>query len=276
MGVDAEMLIKVKGKEKWLSPQQVLALSVRMTRTIGHQHFMVTKDCDDDFYKKFPEHQHHAISIIEPWTREKAVADYGEEDVERWGETTNFGKTIYRQDGDNVIAEPDEQFLRVHLWGRYYGPGYARGHWPTYDIIIRFLYTVLPAGSEVWYGGDSGGICVEHVTPEFLDDMMRFYFNSGNSTYVGAFSGISGSGAIRPMCDCCETPMLSNGGGPQGTMWYCESCDRIAVTDKIGKEVLKARSKQFTGEGQFKLFQAFLEGQRGKYKAPEPKTKDPN
>jgi hypothetical protein len=44
--------------------------------------------------------------------------------------------------------------VEVRLSGRYYGPGYERGHWPEYGAILRFLRLRDP-GCVIYYGSDS-------------------------------------------------------------------------------------------------------------------------
>lgn len=225
MGVDARMFARLRGENR-IKPEQVLPLSVDLCKTIGAGHFMITKATEYAF-----GHPHHALSLVEPLD-DKTAADY---------ETPELaGKVVWLQDGEPAVAEPDEQFLEVHLMTRYYGPDYARGNWMTIRTVAEWLEFKLP-GAQVWYGGDSSGICAAPFGPAERALVNRFFLETGHRTYRDYFRGTFAIGVSAPRCDCCEIAMSdTGGGGPDGrTFWYCDGCDGKVVTFETGREPVK-------------------------------------
>ena len=57
------------------------------------------------------------------------------------------GPAIFGQDSAEnpyIIAKPNEQFLEVHVWSRYYGEDYARGDWKTLSFILMWCVFNIP------------------------------------------------------------------------------------------------------------------------------------
>ena len=214
------MFARLRG-ENCIKPEQVLPLAVELCKTIGAGRFMITKD--QEWAAAFGS-GHHAISLIEPLD-EKTAAEYEAPQL--------AGKVVWFQDGEPVVAVPGEQFLEVHLSTRYYGPDYARGDWTTIRAVAEWLEFKLP-GTQVWYGGDSSGICAAPFGPAERALINRFFLGTGHRTYRDYFRG------AKPVkCPCCEVDMVDNGGGGVGsdkrTFWYCDGCDGKAVSFDDGR-----------------------------------------
>ena len=133
---------------------------------------------------------------------------------------------IWYQDGPEVEPAEDETFLKVALSGRYYGIGYERGPLPQYLTIVSFLQTMIPQ-SEIWYGGDSSGVCIEHFNREFGEKLWRHFVNEGHLKYVKYFSN-----EVTPTCPLCNKPMITNTWGGNKVGHYCYGCNNTAVTQK--------------------------------------------
>lgn len=63
----------------------------------------------------------------------------------------------------------------------YYGPKYERGDWPELCAIIEFLRKRIPQ-SKIWYGV-GGTDELNHVTPDWLDEMWEYWAYNGCRPY---------------------------------------------------------------------------------------------
>ena len=125
---------------------------------------------------------------------------------------------VYEQDGPDIAPKDDETILEVMLYGRYYGEGYERGPFHVYYMIAEWAERRIP-GCEVWYGGDSSGVCAEPFGKEQRDALMDHWVNNGHLPYRMSF-GKSG----RRHCDYCNEPMIQNGWGPKYEQHFCSGC----------------------------------------------------
>lgn len=204
MGIDAEMFVRIKGKENWLKDDDELAAAVHLARTVGPEKFYIGDD-------------QHALSIIRPQTSD-----------ERYVDRAHDGKVVWRQDGPEIIADDDEQFIRVHLWSRYYAPGYERGDWPTIRQVAEWLDFRFPGG-EVWYGGDSSGACASKFDNEARDKMNGHYLNAmGRTGYTGGFGSLGDSDT----CPRCKIEKDCSGGGGGASFMRCSGCGKKTVLFK--------------------------------------------
>lgn len=237
MGVDARILVRLKGESNWLAEPDLLAASYQIASTVGPTNFMITSAMGDDW----PFERHHAISILKRIVNENEARD-------DYGLGSEFvGKLVWTQDGPPIIGEPGEQFLQVHIAQRLYHEEYARGYWPTIRSVIEWLMLRFPAG-EFWYGGDSSGFCAERVTPERLTALNNYYLATGNRTYQRYFATpvdrVTGQGA--PTCPTCKVMAINCGGGQGQTFWYCDGCGRNVITSKDGARWLKPGEEFFS------------------------------
>lgn len=113
-----------------------------------------------------------------------------------------------------------------HSIFRYYGPGYARGHWPDVYSIIRLLQNELPE-HVIKYGGDSdddGELC----TREFLDDRWKFWTSESHASYANDFH------PSRPKC--CGGPMRAGWRSGAWQQYECCVCERKIQVGNDGVE----------------------------------------
>lgn len=151
MGIDAEMFVKVKGRDNFLRGRLLNTRCNQLINFIGKEPFMA---------------QFAALKAQYPVMK---VID------------------AYHQDGPTLECPNDEQWIRVYLMGRYYGEGYERGDWSKLGQIMRWLYENMPEGSEVWYGGDSSGVCAEHYPLSRVDAMDVYWHANKNEPYINYF-----------------------------------------------------------------------------------------
>lgn len=228
MGVDTKMFVRIKGRDNWLKPEGERRAAYELSSTVGYQHFGIT------IGQGYSWGEHHALEIMKPIKDEDDASEYGLD-------PGYVGKVVYTQDGDEVVAGDDEQFVQVHLWTRYYHEDYARGDWPTIRAVAEWCELRFP-GAEVWYGGDSSGMCAEHLTVERRDTLNKFYLGSGRKSYVRYDSGIPrtfGGSNARPVCTVCDVGMFDVGGSRDYTFWSCDGCG--------GKVVAHGDGRRFTG-----------------------------
>lgn len=215
MGIDAQILVKNRSTE--ITKEECWALAVELARICGPETFFM--DPMGLNLSPWRPEPFHCLEIIQPMGAIEAK-DNGEPDWE--------GKVIYIQDGPEIFAAPGEQFLEVHMLGRYYGPGYERGNWPKIRTVIECLMYkfVRFRDADIWYGGDSSGMVLEKVTPEWMLEMNKHYYSGGRSGYVKAF----GSG---PQCPGCHISLANCGGGGSQSFFWCETCGNHFLEERI-------------------------------------------
>lgn len=135
----------------------------------------------------------------------------------------------------------DGQLLNVHMFMRYYGPGYERGSWPIIRMTLEFLRA---KDLTVYYFGNSGG-CGERceVTDEGIREMDAHWMASGGRPYRDGFGSFRSSKA--PTCRVCLEPLTNSGGGGSDDYWTCQGCGYQAITDGEGKEHPLERYEEF-------------------------------
>jgi hypothetical protein len=253
MGVDARILIKITDPSSWLDHKQLRKLSARLTEAIGHDHFFL--DVEQD---------RHAISFcIDDY------AKYPEEYEEATGHPYSpTGPGIFGQDSAEepyIIAEPTEQFLEVHLWSRYYGKHYARGDWTL--IFFTLMWCVRNfEDAEVWYGGDSSGCLMEHMTSERMMEITNYFMTDGGTSYRA-------SSRTSFQCEFCGVPVMNSGGGGGTEYYYCSSCGQNWIIEREGafKRMVSRFGDEPTDDKygdkipSFKMSQELREGKRKLY-----------
>jgi len=147
MGIDAQMLLKIKGD---YSTQQTLELAVHAFECFGKKVLWVDEWDDKD--------RKHCITKINE----------------------------YYQDGETIYPKENETFLEVRLEGRYYGKGYERGDLPSYIMLAEFFENQVP-NVEVWYGGDSSGVEAYPFDKAKRKDLFSYFCINGHSPYADFF-----------------------------------------------------------------------------------------
>jgi len=140
----------------------------------------------------------------------------------------------YIQDGPTLIPREGETFLLVSLWGRYYGVDYERGDLISYLGVAVWLEENIP-GADVWYGGDSCGVCAEPFGAGERMHLMRHFCQVGHTPYYSASSSVDSD--LKKKCEWCNKPMLRYGFGDNGNyaMFYCPGCGSSINTRNRGK-----------------------------------------
>lgn len=224
MGIDARMFARVSDAN--LSPEAVHALAVKLAQALGSQHFTIVKPGKYDWWPN----GRHALSLsgrLGAYIEEYADHLSAPERAEL--ESYPKDRHVWVQDGDPIIGGAAEQFIECHLVTRYYGEGYERGDWPTIRMAADWLRLNIP-GCEVWYGGDSSGVCAEHLTLEKEAAITAIYLGQGREPYLRAFDN-----AVPPSCTFCQVPMHNMGGGGGQTFLSCTGCGDHTVIAPDGR-----------------------------------------
>lgn len=135
-------------------------------------------------------------------------------------------RALNRLSEDDHWLKPsiDGDWLRVPLWGRYYGPGYERGDLWQYIAIAEWIERNLHA--TVYYGGDSGG-CEQMVAFDkaYRQELISHWADKGGTPYYQTGWGRS-AGVAAPICPLCEHPATQYGSGGSFASWTCDACGR--------------------------------------------------
>lgn len=138
---------------------------------------------------------------------------------------------VFEQDGDDIIPQPGETFVKVNLWVRYYGIGYERGPLPLIIAVAEWLEHNVPDG-RVYYGGDSSGICADPFDKDARATLMQHFCKYGHEPYEMFFNG---KGESVPVCDFCQHNMVSFGGGAAFSFWRCAGCGYAGKFARTGE-----------------------------------------
>lgn len=141
------------------------------------------------------------------------------------------------QDGPTLTANKGEHFYRINLLCCYYGPDYERG--PVLEIIaVAEWLEAHVEGAEVWYGGDSGGICAAPFRAQERAALKRHWLDHGHAPYLLAWnSGIFSK--HLPTCPRCQELMINSGGGGDRRFYFCYGCENRVITSPRGQRWLK-------------------------------------
>lgn len=142
--------------------------------------------------------------------------------------------TEYREDSDTPIkANQGECLLKLSLFGRYYGPGYERGDILTYCAIAEWLEINIP-GCEVWYGGDSSGVCAEPFHELKRRELRKHLFSGNGRDYFKR--GWMETSSVRPKtCSLCPGgkycgSQFGSGMHDQYAAFHCAGCGKSVET----------------------------------------------
>lgn len=210
MGVDAQMLVRTR---QAMSVADVRKLAGNLAATFGPDQFWIW----DDHKNKDGTIGRHCLELIKE----------------------------YHQDGDPIFPEPGETFIEVHLGTRYYGIGYERGDIGFIIHVAEWLEANIP-DAQIFYGGDSSGICAEPFDREARRKLFAYFCKVGHEPYVGGFGGILSDRESPPTCEFCQRTMISTGGGGGKTFYYCSGCGRKEIVDRLTKKTqLVPKNKDF-------------------------------
>ena len=141
----------------------------------------------------------------------------------------------WTQDGDPIFAEPGETFLGVSLWTRYYGPGYERGDILTICAVAEWSETNMQP-CEVWYGGDSSGVCAAPFGPTEREAMRKHLYGTQGRAYFAEFDERATSPTPEP-CGLCvpgENRFNRCGWGDSYIKVHCAGCGKSFVSNDNG------------------------------------------
>jgi hypothetical protein len=128
---------------------------------------------------------------------------------------------------NNYYIQGNEYMYEIHLWGRYYGPGYERGDILTYINIAEWLEWKLGPNITIYYGGDSSDN-YQTFGKEERRTLREYYFENAHRPYQSCSRFKEQVG--NPMCARCYEPMFNTGGGGAETYWCCHGCNYKALT----------------------------------------------
>ena len=217
MGIDAEMFVKVQGRENWLSDEEIGCLSYDAAEAFGRHSFLI--------YDLGHNWSSRPMQKIEPLSPAEAAKM----------ESPDLAlRMVIWQDGPPIVAREDEQFIRVNLATRYYGEHYERGDFPFIFTLAKWLELRIPQG-EVHYGGDSSGVKLELFDAGAREELFEHYARHGHKPYAGTFN----SGTQARCAACGNRPMENTGGSRDAGFFQCPGCGKRAVTNKNRGEVMR-------------------------------------
>ena len=160
-----------------VTPAQVRQWSYETTEAFGYENFWLD-----------PEKDRHALAIVK----------------------------LFMQDGPDIHPEKDETLIRVHLSTRYYGPGYESGNFPLIYVLAQYLEEKIP-NSQIFYGGDSSGICATLFDSRARMKLFQHYAREGHQPY--RLNGDTGE-----VCKFCKVRVVQYGWGPNYKAFQCNGC----------------------------------------------------
>jgi hypothetical protein len=272
MGIDAEMLVR-KVPRHIVTDEWLKALSWRLCQAIDPKKFFISDGLKPDEYEKANKAWHAAFDGHPLYARFHALGERSSgwprpegseadrEEAERLrlqilkeiGEAPKARRLAieptmsrYREDGDPepgaeyhedsdepIKAEGGECLLQLALWGRYYGPGYERGDILSYCAIAEWLEINIP-GCEVWYGGDSSGVCAEPFHDLKRRELRKHLFSDHGRDYFNR-SWMETTGVRPPSCSLCPGGKYCGsafGSGMAGkySAFHCGGCGKSVET----------------------------------------------
>ena len=91
-------------------------------------------------------------------------------------------------------------------------------------------------GGEVWYGGDSSGVCAKKFDLEARQEYITHWAEAGHVPYCECFdNGPEGIVDAPVVCSLCKVPMTRYGWGPQYAAYRCLGCEKSVGTHDGGK-----------------------------------------
>jgi hypothetical protein len=213
MGIDAEMFVRVK---RAVPDDEVRRLRLQLGSAFGADKFWI-------------------------FGRDKAVGeaplDEADDDHAPIGSPRHCIERVteFRQDGDALMPEPGETFLRVYIASRFYGDGYERGNLPLILAVAAFLREATHG--EVWYGGDSSGVCAELLDDARRRELWAHFVAVQHEPYENGMRWDRDDNIPNQHCTFCNAPMRRYGGGSGGLYapFFCCGCGADIETRDGGK-----------------------------------------
>lgn len=250
MGINARILLR-KVPAELVSEEWLLEKSWMLARDFGASKFLIQDGLLPDEYDiawkdwksrieghwQYPEYQKSRDNQI----LIKIHSDIGDPPKPRYtaiSKSDNDGQE-YLQDGPSIVAENGECLLEVNIMSRYYGVGYERGDILTLGGIATWCEINIP-GCEVWYGGDSSGVCAKPWGQDDRLELMRYAFGSHGRNYFknnSTFSPDAEYGLPSP-CSLCPNGKYRGqryGFGANYSAFSCAGCGRKTSTRDGGK-----------------------------------------
>lgn len=197
MGIDARILIR--GVDRAIvTPEWLRAKSVELCTSLDSENFIIDRTRGA-----------HAIVAID---------------------------NEYEQDGDSICPLSGERLLEVMVATRYYGINYERGDLLLLCGIAEWIEQNIPC-AEVWYGGDSSGVCARPWPAEDRSSLRRHLYSQRGRDYrfddVDAKRGVPYRRNYETRyCAFCQIPMTRHGWGVDYASFNCRGCGaRIETRD---------------------------------------------
>lgn len=185
---------------------------------------------------------------------------FGAEMLSTWTEHLLEEVDEVAQDGPTVTPRKGEAFINVNLWTRYYGPGYERGNIRLIIDVAEVLETIF-VGGEVWYGGDSSGVCAVRFNAAARAELRDHWLKVGHEPYRRGKNQFMPEPDTDDGPDCrrCKVPTHRYGWGGNYAAYFCECGERIEIRNGITKttsqkeredrrHALERKALEFLGE----------------------------
>lgn len=216
MGINAEILVRGVSRDV-VTDDWLKEMSWRLCRSIGAEKFFIDAD------RGYP-----------------AISRTGT----RWSEDEDTEPgTLYWEDAEEPIrATNGECLLQVHMWTRYYGIGYERGDLLTLCAIAEWFETNIE-GCEVWYGGDSSGVCALPWPDEERKKLRQHLYSTHGRDYFHSWCRRDEYG-LPPACSLCpdgKYPGERFGAGNNYASLCCGGCGKSHETRDGGNTWVEKR-----------------------------------
>lgn len=209
MGIDAQILVRGVSNDT-VTDDWLREMSWQLGRSIGAEKFFLSAD-----------------------DGRMAI----EKTNSRYAETEEPPGSVYYEDADEPIrANRGECLLEVNLWTRYYGIGYERGDLLTLCAIAEWLEYNIP-GCEVWYGGDSSGVCAMPWPDDERRKLREHLYGEGGRQYFRSWCKRDEYG-LPPACSLCpggEYRGWRGGVGNNFASFNCGGCGKTVETRDGGQ-----------------------------------------
>lgn len=270
MGIDARILLRVK-RATAPTDKELQRWSWMLCESVGAEHFFIADGMSQLAYAAANAAWHAAFNAHPKYAemRKMREEDYNESRDAHLAILADIGKSpeqrrrsielthviypfkdgdyndvpathrkpgkAYTQDGEAVLAEAGEWFLEVNVWSRFYGEGYERGDLLTLCAIAEWCEINVP-NCEVWYGGDSSGVCVEPWPGDRRYALRKHLYSEKGRDYFNYKSNIWGKGPRPEPCSLCvdKGHFSEFGHGPDWLAVSCAGCGKNFETKDKG------------------------------------------